>query len=378
MPKPTLSLWQPEARLRTDLPESAQVVVIGAGMTGLAVAQRLLAASVDVHVIEAKPEVGGGMASRGMGIASVLLLDPPFRLVQALGSDTAKDVLQFSAEGVARWGSAIEQAGVVYATKGKAESVEIDQNLEAMIALGIEAKPWTAEDLPGIGPGWVQPQGGTLNLGSTLRSLADGVSVSTHRRVIAIDDDGFDLMARMDTGESIKADVVIMTGGAQVTPWATDKFHPVRHQAIATAAVEPCISKPMHIQYGYTSARQLDTGPVLLSGCRWATPHMEAGETDDTVVQPAVDGRLRAFLHEHWPHLKDTPITHQWSSIMTFSCDGLPIIGPLPGRPRIISCGGFGAFSPSLSLRAADAVVDGILTGESPGVPSCFETRRFD
>ena len=378
MPISTHSLWRPESRPQTDLPESTQVLVIGAGLTGLAVAQRLMAKSVDVHVIEAKPEVGGGMASRGMGIASVLLLDPPFRLIHAVGSDAAKDILRFSAEGVARWGNAIEQTGVVYATKGAAESSEVHQNLEAMAALGIEAEPWTATHSSGLGPGWIQPQGGTLNLGSTLRALAHNVPVSAHRRIIAIDDDGFDLMARTNTGESIKADVVIMTGGAQVTPWATDKFHPVRHQAIATAPVESCIPKPMHIQYGYTSARQTDKGQVLLSGCRWATPHMEAGETDDTVVQPAVDARLRAFLHEHWSHLKDTPITHQWSSIMTFSCDGLPIIGPLPGRPRIISCGGFGAFSPSLSLRAADAVVDGILTGESLGVPACFETRRFD
>lgn len=373
----THSLWRPEPRPQTSLPESVQVLVIGAGITGLAVAQRLMAASVDVHVIEAKPEVGGGMASRGMGIASILLLDPPYRLVQAVGSGAAKDIFRFSAEGVARWGNAIDQTGVIYATKSVVESNEVDQNLEAMAALGIAAEPWTAADSPGIGPGWIQPQGGTLNLGSTLRALAHDVPVSVHRRVIAIDDDGFDLVARMNSGESIKADVVIMTGGAQVTPWAKDKFHPVRHQAIATAAVEHCIPKPMHIQYGYTSARQTDMGQVLLSGCRWATPHMEAGETDDTTVQPAVDARLRSFLHEHWPHLRETPITHQWSSIMTFSCDGLPIIGPLPGRPRIISCGGFGAFSPSLSLRAADAVVDGILNGESPGVPACFETRRF-
>jgi glycine/D-amino acid oxidase-like deaminating enzyme len=373
----TPSLWRPEPRPQTGLPESAQVVVIGAGIAGLAVAQRLISESVDVHVIEARPDVGGGMASRGMGIASVLLLDPPHRLVQAVGASAAKDILRFSAAGVAHWGDAMDPTGVVYATKGAAEAREIDQNLEAMAALGIMADSWSPEDSPGIGPGWIQPQGGTLNLESTLRALAHGVSVSTQRRVIAIDDDGFDLRARMETGESIKADVVIMTGGAQVTPWATDKFHPVRHQAIATAAVQTCIPRPMHIQYGYTSARQTKAGRVLLSGCRWATPHMEAGETDDSTVQPNVDARLRSFLHEHWPHLRDTPITHQWSSIMTFSCDGLPIIGPLPGRPRIISCGGFGAFSPSLALRAADAVVDGVLTGESPGVPACFETRRF-
>jgi len=104
---------------------------------------------------------------------------------------------------------------------------------------------------------------------------------------------------------------------------------------------------------------------------------MEVGETDDSQINPIVDTRLKGFLHQHWPDLKAIPITHQWTGIMTFSCDGLPIIGPLPGRPRIIACGGFGAYSPSLSLRAAQAVVDGVTTGESSGVPTCFGTQRF-
>jgi glycine/D-amino acid oxidase-like deaminating enzyme len=378
MPEPTHSLWSEVPSPQTALPETAQVVVIGAGITGLAVAQRLLGESVDVHVIEAKTAVGAGMASRGMGIASVLLADPPFRLIQAVGLTTARDILQFSTAGVEKWGTALKPTGVIYAAKGKDEASEVAQNLEAMAALGIPAEPWNTESIPGIGPGWIQPQSGMLNLEHALQELARDVRVTTNQRVVAIKDDGFDLSVQTLSGERIKCDVVIMTGGAQVTPWATDKFHPVRHQAIATEAVGLRMPIPMHIQYGYTSVRQMESGEVILSGCRWATPHMEEGETDDTVVQPAVDARLEGFLHQHWPDLKDTPIPHRWSSIMTFSCDGLPIIGPLPGRPRIISCGGFGAFSPSLSLRAAGAVVDGVLTGESPGVPACFETRRFD
>ena len=134
----------------------------------------------------------------------------------------------------------------------------------------------------------------------------------------------------------------------------------------------------MHIQYGYTSALQRPSGEVFISGCRWATPHLEMGETDDTVISEAVDARLSGFLHQHWPALSQASVTHRWTAIMTLTCDGLPSLGPLPGRPRIISCGGFGAYGASFALRAAQAVVDGIMTGESPGVPECFTTRRFD
>ncbi|TPV92931.1 MAG: FAD-dependent oxidoreductase [Myxococcales bacterium FL481] len=41
------------------LPPTAEVLVIGAGLSGLACARRLQAAGVDVHVVEASDNVGG-------------------------------------------------------------------------------------------------------------------------------------------------------------------------------------------------------------------------------------------------------------------------------------------------------------------------------
>ena len=62
---------------------------------------------------------------------------------------------------------------------------------------------------------------------------------------------------------------------------------------------------------------------------------------------------------------------------MTFSCDGLPIIGPIPGRPRFIACTAFNGRQYGLGLRAGKAVSQGILTGRAEGVPSIFKTGRF-
>ena len=358
-------------------PERVQVAVVGGGLTGLSIASGLRDSGATVHLFEQRSAAGAGMATRGMGLASQLLLDPPHRLIQALGLSTAKEVLTFSAEGVACWGDGLNPTGVAYATKGAAEAEEIELNLNALHKMGFSGSPCAFEHTTELGPGWLMPNDGALNLGAVAARLTAKLNISTNAEVIDIEDDGMDLCVVVSSGHKTRADIVIMAGGAQLTSWTRDKFHPVRHQAIATAPVENCIPVPMHIQYGYTTARQLDNGAIMLSGCRWATPHMEVGETDDTLINPTVDTRLKGFLHQHWPHLKETPITHQWTGIMTFTCDGLPIIGPLPGRPRIITCGGFGAYSPSLSLRAAQAVVDGVTTGESPGVPTCFGTQRF-
>lgn len=373
----TESPIQPPELDAHDTPDRVQVAVLGGGLTGMAIASGLRTHGVDAHLFEAGRTLAGGMATRGMGIATTLLLDPPFRLIQAVGLETAREIMTFTAEGVRSWGDDLNQTGVVYATKGSAEAEEIPLNLKAMANLGLDARPWTSS-VEGLGDGWIVPSDGVLNLEGVTHRLATGLPHCTGARALAVEDHNSDLMVRFEDGRRIVADIVVMTGGAQVTRWAEDKFHPVRHQALATETVPAILSRPMHIQYGYTSARQMPSGEVFMSGCRWATPHLEMGETDDTVISEAVDARLVAFLGQHWPSLSRARITHRWTSIMTFSCDGLPILGPLPGRPRIISCGGFGAYGPSFALRAAQAVVDGIMTGESPGVPECFTTRRFD
>ena len=373
----TKSPIQTPAVAGLPVPERVQVAVLGGGLTGMAIASGLRDQGVHVHLFEAGATLAGGMATRGMGIASTLLLDPPFRLIQAVGLRTASEILKFTAEGVRAWGDELHQTGVIYATKGNTEAEEIPLNLRAMADMGIGARPWSSS-VQGLGDGWIVPSDGVLDLQSITSRLAARLPHSTAARAVAIDDADSDLMVRFEDGRHTRADIVVMTGGAQVTRWSEDKFHPVRHQALATEPVDALLAQPMHIQYGYTSVRQQPTGEVFLSGCRWATPHLEMGESDDTVISEAVDTRLSAFLSSHWPALSAAAITHRWTSIMTFTCDGLPVLGPLPGRPRIISCGGFGSYGPSFALRAAQAVTDGIMTGESPGVPECFTTRRFD
>jgi glycine/D-amino acid oxidase-like deaminating enzyme len=371
-------LWDGLDTPSSSLPSRRDVVIIGAGISGLGIARGLQKSGAKVHVIEQRPTVAGGMATRGMGICSLLLLDPPFRLVAAVGLDVAREIVRFTSENLELMGAHLHPTGVIYATKGTDEAKEVDQNLEALEALGFPASPWTADQTPGIGPGWHQPLGGTVHPADLLHQWVQDVPVSHGCAATSIDDDGSDLVVHTNNGQSIRADIVVMSGGAQITPWAKDKFHTIRHQAIATAPSAAHLPVPMHIQYGYTSARQLDTGELLLSGCRWATPHLEVGETDDTVIHPKVDHRLSAFLQQHFPEAATMNVTHRWTGIMSSTCDGLPIIGPLPGRPRIISCGGFGGYSMSLAPRAAQAVVEGIVTGRATGVPVCFSTRRFD
>ena len=50
------------------------------------------------------------------------------------------------------------------------------------------------------------------------------------------------------------------------------------------------------------------------------------------------------FVGQHLPAVTGA-VLQRWTGIMTFSCDLLPILGPIPGRPRFILCTGFNGCS---------------------------------
>ena len=102
---------------------------------------------------------------------------------------------------------------------------------------------------------------------------------------------------------------------------------------------------------------------------------MEAGEADDTVVSQAVHEKLVQLTTRHRPDAQ-TP-SHQWSTIMTHTCDGLPLLGPIPGRSRVISCAGFAGHQATLGVGAARAIADGLLDENHIEVPELFALARF-
>ena len=105
---------------------------------------------------------------------------------------------------------------------------------------------------------------------------------------------------------------------------------------------------------------------------RWA-----AGETDRAARAPAVDKKIDTVIRPLLPQTIDAPVTHRWSAIMTFSCDGLPIVGPIPGRPRQLVCTGWGDRPWACAPGAAAAVAEGLLTGRPKDLPPWLGPDRF-
>ncbi len=372
-----------------DLPDRAEVLIVGAGLAGCATALLLAEAGWAPVVVEARGAPGAGISSRDTGLCMPVMNDTPHRLIAALGVESAIEVVRFAQQslGLSRDQGLLDPSGVLMAA-GIPQEVEQHQvDVEAIEKLGISHETWSPEevakrtDTAAFGPGIWVPEGGRIARDAcrqlAARAQAAGARFVLDTQVTDLGGQGADPVVQTAHG-AVAADVVILAAGAgiaQIEPWFEDKSYPVRTQLLATPPLDSPLPFPIRTQLGHA---QLIPGPekrMVASGCRWATAHLEAGEADDTVVSPAVHAKLSELVSRHRPD--GAAPTHQWTAIMNFTCDGLPLLGPIPGRSRVISCAGFAGHQATLALGAARAVADGLLGESTIEVPELFELARF-
>ena len=350
----------------------------------------------DVVLLEARPQVGMGISGRAAGLALVGVGDSPSRLIAAIGEDAAREILHFSLENLDLLETlgVLRRVGGVATSKGR-EAEEIPETVAAARRLGVPCELWSAEAVNaalgtrGLGPGRFTPAEGLVDPPALLavlvqRAQAAGVRLVTGATVVRTEDlpSGGGIAVGLADGRAVRAEVVVWAAGAALQaldPWLGDKLYPTRIQMMVLPTTAPeRVKYACTAQYGYAYWRQVAPDAVLVGGCRWATPHLETGEADDTVAVPVVEDRIRAFVAEHLPDLAGGAVRQRWTAIMAASCDLLPVVGPVPGRPRFVVCAGFNGHQTSLAVRAAQAVSVGLLEGGAPpGVPAFFKTRRF-
>jgi glycine/D-amino acid oxidase-like deaminating enzyme len=158
---------------------------------------------------------------------------------------------------------------------------------------------------------------------------------------------------------------------------ASSDWHPFFEPCLATLRENAAIYAdwPMNgverYQMGYFTVRETPFG-TLVRGARWATMHMETGETDPVIV-PKVQAKLDAFAQKRGA--SSTTATHRWAWIETTTCDNLPLVGPLPGAPTLFACSGFGASDWGLGAGAALALADSLLRTGQPATEGLEPSR---
>jgi len=228
------------------------------------------------------------------------------------------------------------------------------------------------------------PEEGAINGAQATQALAEratraGAQLLTGRSVVRVQSEGPDHQVHLTDGV-VRCHAVVFAANAQlgaIDPYFEDKIQSVREHAQAGVGSAETLPTPGRTQQGY--ARWNFHGPEhwVLAGCRWATPHLEVMETDDTVTLPIVQTKLDEFRQRIFPHLSANAPSHRWSYLIAHTCDGLPIVGPIPGSPSLVCCAGFQGQQWGLAPRLARAVADGLLTSRAPGIPDFFTPARF-
>src|SRR5690606_26565131 len=146
-----------------------------------------------------------------------------------------------------------------------------------------------------------------------------------------------------------------------IDPYFVGKVIPTRAQVLVTAPLKngPVLNTCGYSDYGYMYYRDTFDGRLLIGGGRKQSKWLENNTTDDRITDP-VQRRLEAYLRKQVADV-DAPVEQRGAGIMGFSVDGLPLVGTLPGRPRVGFAVGFTGHGLAMGAGTAERAVDLLL-----------------
>ncbi|MCP4870971.1 MAG: FAD-binding oxidoreductase [Proteobacteria bacterium] len=352
---------------------SCDVAVVGGGLAGALATQRLRDGGADVVLIDA-PDGPAAATSRSLGIVATGGMDTPARLTHGLGVKRSRQLWTWSADAVAQL-PGVERTGSIRAALDDREWDEWTHSADLI-------ESWTGER-----PEAVEPPGEGFS--GALRIPGDGVvdvaklraSLPTVDRAVRArvsDPSAGGVTLALGDGSELQAEVLIIAAGpgsGWVHPWFLPMLYPVRVQGLRTDPLERRWTAPGLVRHRSENWLQEADGRVSFVGSRWAEqPEMEAGVSDDSVTSDKVHAAQVEFLANHLGI--DASTAESWTGICAFSCDGLPLVGPLPGNPRIVALAGWGGWGLSMIARAVSDTCDAILGRPDPGLTPAFLTPR--
>lgn len=340
---------------RRELPARADVVVVGAGLTGLSTALHLARQGADVALLEANT-VGWGASGRNGGMATPGLAIGFPTAVRRYGAGRAAAMFQ-------AYNDAIDTVEELVATEG------IDCSFERTGRLTLACKPGhytaferSAEQMrslagqdvqlvpksrlsaeigsPYYHGGMVDPLGAAVHVGQLtagLASAAAGYGASIHEQCRVIElvrRDGYTHDVRTDMGTVRARQVVMATSGytGSVTPWLRRRIVPIGSFIVVTEPLDDrtvdellpnrrVASDSNHLLYYF---RITPDNRLLFGGrARFAMSDRESDLKSGRILRR---GMVKVF-----PQLADTRIDYCWGGLVDMTLDQMVHAGERDG-----------------------------------------------
>ncbi|KAK2766081.1 hypothetical protein FQN54_007596 [Arachnomyces sp. PD_36] len=398
----THSYWHTEPskillghRSTEDLPETADVVVIGSGIAGSFAARELVDGGKDVLMLEAR-EACWGATGRNGGHCK-----PSIYSAQAQVARFELDTYNFLKDLVTEnniscdWRSTgsvtsfYTEEQVEEAAKSLEELRKNDSSIADKVTL--HTKP---EDLAALrllnSPGAVsQDEGAKLwpykliswVLEELLGHGSEKFNLQTNTPVMGLERVGESWLLHTTRGDVVAKDVLLTTNAytSHLLPRMKNLVYPVRAQVSALEVTEDSIPLP-HTHVWYVNEAETDvyliqrdvSETLILGGLRSTVPGAEECISDDDSVHPDISDSLHRacasalkLRPQGVPEEDELPSSMDWTGIMGFSADGYPWVGPVPealgGGEGLWVAAGYTGHGMPVAARAAMAAAQQIL-----------------
>lgn len=367
--------------------DRADVVIIGAGVTGAALAYTLAKRGIrDVLVLERRFPCAGATGRCGGGIRQQFTTAPNIRL--AMGSvriyEQLSEELDYNIEYV--------QGGYLVLAETE-EELELQRQAVALQnELGLPSRALSPEEVPEIVPlfdittiagATFCPTDGHANpfrvVEGYLRAARRlGVTLEKFTEVTGFSVRGGRVTEVVTSRGKVAAGVVVNAAGAwsrEIAKLAGVELpnQPVRHEILATEPVQPVtdvmvISLHTGIYFSQTAHGQI------------------VGGIGDPAERPGYNIRssfrfLRRFLSElvrHIPALGQLAVLRQWAGLYDVTPDAQPILGPTPGLENFIQANGYSGHGFMIAPKVAEILADYIERGEVSEDLARLSLSRFE
>ncbi|MEO5695093.1 MAG: FAD-dependent oxidoreductase [Usitatibacter sp.] len=369
------------------LPTSADVVIIGAGLTGLSCAYHLLESDPDasVAVLDAAP-LGSGASGKTMGMIAPGLGQGFAGLVRRIGLQRATAIYTETREAVRDVAEIIafedidccyEHVGRLMVAHGEQGEARLLRQAKALESAGQPCVRLNADELAArinletaarkakvaalFLPDAVTVDPLMLLHGFARAVQARGGEIHCDARVADVVD-GRRVTVRLASGAIIKAGKVVLATAAESPKLAnlTGRIIPVSIKVIATAPLTP----EQLALVGWKGRESIVDSRKLFNYFR-LTPDNRivfGGGTPLYGLQDPPDYEdLEGELHQTFPHSHMLHVKHRWGGTIDYTLDGLPVVGPVRVDGNVLHAGGFCGHGIALGVRAGRWVADAIV-----------------
>lgn len=357
---------------------SAEVVIIGGGIVGTAIAYNLAKLGLrDVTLVEkdylaagSTGRCGGGMRQQWSTRTNILLAKHSIETFKNFREELGEDIH-------------FRQGGYLLVAYTEDMVSEFRKNIALQNSLGINTRLVTPDEVKEISPvleakdllaASFGPTDGVANPFLAVKGYADrardmGVRVFTRTEVTGFKASGTRVRAVITTAGEISTRWVINATGA----WSGQigkmlglniPVVPYRHQIMITEPLElvhPCMVIDLYHNIYFT---QTDAGGFI------------GGQTDKDEAPGFNTGNTSRFLVEisrkliyHAPLLRNVNVVRQWAGLYEVTPDAQPIIGRVPEFDNFLVAGGFSGHGFMLAPAAGVLIAEEIVYGKPRLLP---------